>query len=105
MEYIFYITGVASLAASAGLSYIVLSERIDEGFVIKCGLVTMIAGLLMTAYFTLAGLETFRGLWISSMLTKVGLCIAIVGYWFKRQKAAHNLFRSTDWLIERELFK
>jgi hypothetical protein len=105
MEYIFYITGIAALAAASGLSYIVLSERIDEGFVIKVGLVTMIAGLLMTGYFTLAGLETFRGLWISSMLTKVGLCVAIVGYWFKRRKACHNLFRSTDWLIERELFK
>jgi hypothetical protein len=105
MEAVFYITGFASLAASAGLSYIVLSQKIDEGFVIKVGLVTMIAGLLMTAYFTLAGLETFRGLWISSMLTKVGLCVAIVGYWFKRRRACHNLFRSTDWLIERELFK
>lgn len=97
MEFVYYTNGTASLLAAGGLAYIVLSQRIEEGLFIKFGLVCMIFGLLMTGYFVFADIESMRGLWISGMLLRVGLCFAIVGYWIKRLKTGHNCFRATDW--------
>lgn len=96
-EGLYVMAGVLSLFAAAGLGYVVLTDRIHEGIIIKLGLILMVIGLLAAAALTLRGIESLRGLFHAGIALRGGLCIVIVGYWFKRQRVRHPCLRMEDW--------
>lgn len=75
-----HLSGFASLLCAGGLSFIVLTRRIKEGFVIKLGLIMMIGALLATAAMSLNGFDSARGWWNAAFLLRVGLLLVLVGY-------------------------
>ncbi len=88
--------GWASLACAAGLAYVVLSRKVDEGLVVKVGLVIMILGLLATAALTLGSAESWRGLWNAGFCTRAGLLVVIVGIALRARHPKHPRRRATD---------
>lgn len=95
-------TGWLSLIAGTALSWVVLSASVREGVVIKAGLILMITGLFTTAALTLTGSDSLRGLLNAGLALRLGLCIAIAGYWLKTRRAGHFCLRATDWHANRE---
>lgn len=96
-ETLYLVAGWLSLFAAAGLGYVVLTERIQEGVVIKAGLICMVLGLLATAALTLRGMDSWRGLFHAGIALRGGLCLVIAGYWLKRHKVKHPCMRLDDW--------
>ena len=96
-ETFFLANGWLSLLAGLGLSYVVLSQRIHEGFVIKAGLVAMILGLFGTAVLTLGGFDSLRGLLNAGLLLRGGLCVVIAGYGMRCAVRGHPNQRAADW--------
>lgn len=77
------LSGITSVLCAGLLSSIVLTSRVQEGPVIKLGLILMIIGLLASGIITLKGFDTMHGLWNASLLLRVGLLIALTGYRWK----------------------
>lgn len=83
-----------TLAALCG--WAVMSRRVDDGIVIKLGLIAMCLGFLASG---LLGLEP-RGpepLAYANSLIHVGLLICVVGY-LLRSHRPRLLKRATDWM-------
>lgn len=69
----------ACIVAGITLASIVLHPRINEGLVVKAGLVTMIMSLAATAMLTLSNSVSWEGYWRAAFLLRVGLAITCVG--------------------------
>lgn len=78
--------GLVSLIAAALLAGLVLNPKINEGVIVKVGLMTMIWGLIGTAYLTLSESEKWDAPWNAGLLLRVGLCIVCVGMWWRARK-------------------
>ena len=74
------ISGITSLICAALISVVVLSDEVQEGPVIKFGLILMIFGLLASGVITLKGFDTLYGLWNASLMTRCGLMLALLGH-------------------------
>lgn len=78
--------GLVSLIAAALLTGLVLNPKINEGVIVKVGLMAMIWGLIGTAYLTLSDSGEWGALWNAGLLLRVGLCIVCVGMWWRARK-------------------
>lgn len=78
--------GLVSLIAAALLTGLVLNPKINEGVIVKVGLMAMIWGLIGTAYLTLSDSGEWDALWNAGLLLRVGLCIVCVGMWWRARK-------------------
>lgn len=78
--------GLVSLIAAALLAGLVLNPKINEGVIVKVGLMAMIWGLIGTAYLTLSESEKWDALWNAGLLLRVGLCVVCVGMWWRARK-------------------
>ena len=74
------LSGITSLLCALFIGLFVLNHRIDEGPVIKFGLILMTIGLLAGGVITLKGFDTLHGLWNASLMLRVGLLVALLGY-------------------------
>ena len=73
------ISGVFSLICACALGYLVLNQRIHEGFIIKTGLITMVVSLLASGMLAVYGTHDLTGLWNAALVMRIGLLIAIAG--------------------------
>lgn len=96
MEFIHYANGWSSLLCALGLSYIVLSPNIHEGFIVKLGLVAMILSLLATAALILRDVDGGRGLWNAGFVTRCGMLVVIAGYAMRLRAGKGQRRRRTD---------
>jgi len=74
------IAGAASFLCAGALSFIVLTRRIQEGVVMKAGLVMMIGALLATGMMAVKQFDSLQGFWNAAVLLRCGLLVTILGY-------------------------
>ena len=78
--------GLVSLLAAAMLAGLILNPRINEGVVVKIGLLGMTWGLIGTAYLTLSASQNWEAMWNAGLVLRIGLCIVCVGMWWRARK-------------------
>lgn len=78
--------GLVSLLAAAMLAGLILNPRINEGIVVKIGLLGMTWGLIGTAYLTLSESQNWEAVWNAGLVLRIGLCIVCVGMWWRAHK-------------------
>ena len=78
--------GLVSLLAAAMLAGLILNPRINEGVVVKIGLLGMTWGLIGTAYLTLSESNNWDAVWNAGLVLRIGLCIVCVGMWWRARK-------------------
>lgn len=72
-------SGVVCIIAGLVLSAIVLHPRINEGLIVKAGLIAMILSLFATAALTFSGSIDWPGYWRAAFTLRAGLAVACVG--------------------------
>ena len=85
------LSGITSLLCAGLLGIIVLTSRIQEGPIIKLGLILMTMGLLASGLITLKGFDTMYGLWNASLMLRIGLLVALLGYRWKMNSKQKEL--------------
>ena len=78
--------GLVSLLAAAMLAGLILNPRINEGIVVKIGLLGMTWGLIGTAYLTLSESDNWDAVWNAGLVLRIGLCVVCVGMWWRAHK-------------------
>jgi len=78
--------GLVSLLAAAMLAGLILNPRINEGVVVKIGLLGMTWGLIGTAYLALSESNNWDAVWNAGLVLRIGLCIVCVGMWWRARK-------------------
>lgn len=78
--------GLVSLLAAAMLAGLILNPRINEGVVVKIGLLGMTWGLIGTAYLTLSESDNWDAVWNAGLVLRIGLCVVCVGMWWRARK-------------------
>lgn len=78
--------GLVSLLAAAMLAGLILNPRINEGIVVKIGLLGMTWGLIGTAYLTLSASQNWEAVWNAGLVLRIGLCIVCAGMWWMARK-------------------
>jgi len=78
--------GLVSLLAAAMLAGLILNPRINEGIVVKIGLLGMTWGLIGTAYLTLSASQNWEAVWNAGLVLRIGLCVVCVGMWWRSRK-------------------
>lgn len=74
------LNGITSLMCASLIAVVVLCSHVQEGPVIKLGLILMVIGLLASGVILLKGFDTAHGLWNAALLTRLGLLIVLLGY-------------------------
>ncbi len=78
--------GLVSLLAAAMLAGLIINPRINEGIVVKIGLLGMTWGLIGTAYLTLSASQNWEAVWNAGLVLRIGLCVVCVGMWWRSRK-------------------
>ena len=78
--------GLVSLLAAAMLAGLILNPRINEGLIVKVGLLGMMWGLIGTAYLTLSASDNWEAVWNAGLVLRIGLCIVCLGMWWRARK-------------------
>ncbi len=78
--------GLVSLLAAAMLAGLILNPRINEGLIVKIGLLGMMWGLIGTAYLTLSASHNWDAAWNAGLVLRIGLCIVCLGMWWRARK-------------------
>lgn len=94
-------SGIVSLIGAAFLSWIVLHPRINEGVIIKSGLVMMILSLLVTAALTLGNSSEWTAYWRAGFYLRLGLVVTCIGVVMRVAGLCSNKprRRMSDWLV------
>lgn len=76
-------TATSSGALAAAFAWAILTHRVEDGVLIKLGLICICLGLAGTAYHLIDGLSCadLLGLNRARALTQAGMIICIFGYW------------------------
>jgi hypothetical protein len=78
--------GLVSLIAAALLAGLILNPRVNEGLIVKLGLIAMTWGLIGTAYLTLFASHNWEAVWNAGLLLRIGLCVVCAGMWWRARK-------------------
>ena len=78
--------GLVSVLAAAMLTGLILNPRINEGLVVKIGLLGMTWGLIGTAYLTLSASDNWEAAWNAGLVLRIGLCVVCIGMWWRAHK-------------------
>lgn len=78
--------GLVSLLAAAMIAGLILNPRINEGLIVKIGLLGMTWGLIGTAYLTLSASENWEAVWNAGLVLRIGLVVTCVGMWWRARK-------------------
>ena len=62
--------GLVSLLAAAMLAGLILNPRINEGLIVKIGLLGMMWGLIGTAYLTLSASHNWDAVWNAGLVLR-----------------------------------
>lgn len=89
--------GIVSIASAMVLTRVVLNPGIDEGLVVKTGLITMIFSLFGTAYHVLTKSEDAEALVRTGAALAAGIFFVVLGVFLKTKRgspwAVHGLGR------------
>lgn len=84
MEPFLIANGALSLAAAIAMSAVVLCRSVDDGLIIKGGLILMIFALLASAVLSFADMESMRALQNAGLILRIGLVTVCVGLVLRR---------------------
>jgi len=81
------------------LLWAILSPRVHDGVVVKCGLIAMSLGFGSIALRMADGIgpNDGAGLARSILMVNTGIAVVIAGYVWRTRRERHKLRRSTDW--------
>lgn len=81
------------------LSWAVLSSRVNDGVIVKAGLICMALGFGSTALLMFDGVRPSQvvGLERALILINAGLTVVIFGYLWRKTRLNHPVRRTTDW--------
>jgi len=83
------LNGVLSVAAAGTLTYVVMSPRIDEGGLIKVGLMAMILSLIVSAMYSFSDLP-FMAAYNAALVLRGGIVVVCLGYYLKFKRHKRN---------------
>lgn len=92
-------SGLISLVAAFAFSWAVLHPGINEGLVVKVGMILMIFSLLVTAWLTLTQSQDWTAYWRAAFWLRLGLLVTTLGMvarllgWTR-----HPRRRLSDWI-------
>lgn len=86
----FVLSGVLSILAAIGLSYVVLHPSIHEGLAIKGGMIVMIWSLLASAAVSFHEEPSTTAAFNVGMGLRLGILIVCIGYAIKYRKAKRS---------------
>ena len=81
--------GVLSIIGAACLAGLILNPRINEGLVVKLGLMAMVWGLIGNAYLTLTGSGNWAAIWNAGFVLRAGVVVVCAGMWWRARNADH----------------
>lgn len=86
-------------AIAAGLGWAVLSRDVNDGIIIKGGLISMSFGFAGIAFHLVDGhsIEDLIPVQRGMLMIHAGIGIVILGYFWKRNRARHPIRRKEDW--------
>ena len=90
-----YASGVMALFAALGLCVIVLHSKIQEGAIMKVGLIVLIFSLLITFALTINETMVLEYYWRATFFTKTGLFVVCVGLFVRAHFYAKRTSAST----------
>jgi hypothetical protein len=99
MHYWHIANGIVSGIGAFVLALVVMHPRIEEGLIVKVGLVVMVFSLFATAYLSLVESENWVAYWRAAFWLRAGLLITAAGVltrsqgWFGGPKR-----RMSDWV-------
>lgn len=71
--------GIVSIASAMALAQVVMSPRIEEGLIVKSGLIAMIFSLMSTGYHMLSKSEDAEAIVRAGAALATGIFFVIVG--------------------------
>ena len=81
--------GVLSMLGAACIAGLILNPRINEGLVVKVGLMAMVWGLIGNAYLTLSDSPNWGAVWNAGFVLRVGIVVVYIGMWWRARNADH----------------
>jgi hypothetical protein len=99
MHYWHISNGLISAIGALVMAVIIMHPRIDEGLIVKIGLIVMTFSLFATAYLSMTESENWVAYWRAAFWLRAGLLITAAGIlirsmgWFGVPKR-----RLTDWV-------
>lgn len=79
--------GVLSIIGAACLTGLILNPRINEGLIVKIGLMAMVWGLIGNAYLTLSDSPNWAAVWNAGFVLRVGIVVVCAGMWWRARHA------------------
>ncbi|MDP3625007.1 MAG: hypothetical protein Q8S12_00305 [Hydrogenophaga sp.] len=91
-----FASGIVSLFAALALCLIVLNQRINEGVIIKVGLIGMIISLLVTFALTVAESRDWEAYWRASFVTRCSVLVVCIGLIVRARSYVNRLREAID---------
>lgn len=87
-QVIAYFNASASFIIAAVMTVGILSQKFEDGVVIKSGLILMVIGFFITGFHLIDGIDCpdLLALNRARAMTNIGMIVAIVGYLFQARK-------------------
>lgn len=79
----YYANGIVSFIAAVCLSWVVLDPRVQEGLIVKIGLMMMIFSLMITAGLTLQDSTAGGDYWRAALWLRVGIAVVCIGVFIR----------------------
>ncbi len=94
-----FINAAASGLIAIALIGAIVSTRVNDGVIVKVGLICMAMGFGSIAMRMFDGLTNSdaAGLAKSLVLVNTGVAVSILGYLWRKARAGHPVRRATDW--------
>lgn len=87
IEYMQIANGVLSMLGAACIAGLILNPRINEGLIVKIGLMAMVWGLIGNAYLTLSDPPNWGAAWNAGFVLRLGIVVVCVGMWWRARHA------------------
>ena len=87
IEYMQIANGALSMLGAACIAGLILNPRINEGLIVKIGLMAMVWGLIGNAYLTLSDSPNWAAVWNAGFVLRLGIVVVCVGMWWRARHA------------------
>ena len=91
-----FASGIVSLFSALSLCLIVLNKSINEGVIIKLGLIGMILSLLVTFALTMGESRDWEAYWRASFVLRCSVLVVCIGLIVRARKFASRFEQQID---------
>lgn len=97
-----FASGIVSLFSALALCLIVLNRSIQEGLIIKAGLIGMIFSLLVTFALTMGESKDWEAYWRASFVTRCSVLVVCIGLMVRARGYVNRLREAIDIPCDRQ---